>query len=127
MCPAVRGGQKNCPWQARPRYWGPGFMRRNDRQVWWFRGFVAVLLAMTFGYVPYRLYSRSGLARYLERRRDLTALQAQNERLRGDIDRLTREAESLRSDVRAVERIARLELNWVRAGEVIFDLGKAAP
>jgi cell division protein FtsB len=88
-----------------------------------YRGGAAALLAITFGYVPYHLYTRSGFARYLERRHELAVLRASNARMTSDNERLTREAETLRSDLRAVERIARAELNWVRPGEIIFDLG----
>ncbi len=98
-------------------------MRRDARKVWLYRGIAALLLAVTFGYVPYHLYTRSGFARYFERRRELAALRVQNLKLKSDNDRLAREAEALRSDLRAVERIARAELNWVRPGEVVFELG----
>ncbi len=98
-------------------------MRRDAGNVWLLRGLGALLLAVTFGYVPYHLYTRSGFARYLERRRDVEAIRVQNAHLRAEIERIEREAEALRSDLRAVERIARAELNWVRPGEVIFDLG----
>ena len=37
--------------------------------------------------------------------------------------RLEREAAALRSDPRLIEREARARLQWVKPGEVIFDLG----
>jgi cell division protein FtsB len=86
------------------------------------RGLAALSLAATFGYVPYHVYARSGLAQYLDLRRDLAKVVGQNAALRSDIARLSREAEALRSDPRAVERVARAELGWVRPGELIFDL-----
>jgi cell division protein FtsB len=92
------------------------------RRVWIFRAVAAALLALTFGYLPYHIYARSGFARYLHLRADLTAIHAQNARLKAENDRLVREAEALEADLRALERVARVELGWVRPGEVIFDL-----
>ena len=55
-------------------------------------------------------------------RRDLTALHAHNQELAAENERLAREAEALRDDPAAIERVARDELGWVRAGEVVVDL-----
>ncbi len=99
-------------------------MRRNAKHTWLLRGLAALLLAATFGYLPYHLYARSGFARYLGLRGELVTLRAQNTRLRGEIERLEQEAEALKTDLRAVERVARSELNWVRPGEIVFDLGQ---
>lgn len=82
------------------------------------------MLAVTFGYLPYHLYAHSGFARYLQLRRDLDRVRAQTARLRADNERLARQAEALRSDPRAIELVARQELNWIRPGELIFDLGE---
>jgi cell division protein FtsB len=95
------------------------------RRLWIFRALAAVALALTFGYLPYRIYARSGFANYLRLRGDLRSIQAQNAKLRGEIDRLQREVEALGSDPRTLERVARAELGWVRPGEVIFDLEPA--
>ncbi len=101
-------------------------MRRHSRlgKSWILRGVAAVLLAVTFGYVPYHLYARSGFARYLELRRDLAAAQMRNARLRAENERLMHEAEALRTDPRALERVARADLGWVRPGEILFDFGE---
>jgi cell division protein FtsB len=98
-------------------------MRRDLKRTWILRGVGAVLLALTFGYVPYHLYSRSGFSRYLELRRELVSIRSENARLRLENGRLSREASALLSDPRLLEREARAHLNWVRPGEVIFDLG----
>lgn len=98
------------------------------RRLWTFRAVAAALLALTFGYLPYLIYTHSGFAHYLRLRGDLRSIQAQNTRLRVENERLQRDIEALSSDPRALERVARAELGWVRAGEVIFDLpaeGKA--
>ena len=39
---------------------------------------------------------------------------------------LAREAEALRTDPAAIERVARDELGWVRAGEIVVDLSAGA-
>jgi cell division protein FtsB len=102
-------------------------MSRRSRigHAWILRGLAAIVLAATFGYGPYYLYARSGVARYLQLRRDLLVTQARNARLRAENQRLSREAEALRADTRAIENVARADLGWVRPGEVIFDLGRS--
>jgi cell division protein FtsB len=97
-------------------------MRRDTRKTWILRGVGAALLALTFGYVPYRLYGRSGFSHYLELRRELSEIQKTNVRLQLDNGRLAREAEALRTDPRLLEREARTRLQWVKPGEVLFDL-----
>jgi cell division protein FtsB len=97
-------------------------MRKDTRNTWILRGVGAALLALTFGYVPYRLYGRSGFSRYLELRRELSEIQKTNLRLQLDNGRLAREAAALRTDARLLEREARTRLQWVKPGEVLFDL-----
>jgi len=99
--------------------------RSRIRNPWVLRALAALTLAATFGYGPYYLYyAQSGFARYLQLRKDLSAAQARNARLRAENERLVRETESLRTDTRAVENVARADLGWVRPGEVVFDLGR---
>jgi len=101
-------------------------MRRDTRSArnWMLRGLAAVFLAATFGYGPYHLYTRSGYAKYRELRRDLEAAHQRNARLRAENERLAREVESLRTDPRALERVARIDMGWVRPGEILFDFGE---
>jgi len=101
-------------------------MRRSTK-TWLGRVVAAVFVAAALGYVPYHLYARSGLARTLQLRDELTALRARNAQLAVDNGRLQREAESLRDDPEAIERVARVELGWVRSGEIVVDLSKPAP
>jgi cell division protein FtsB len=82
----------------------------------------AAILALTFGYLPYRLYSRSGFSRYLELSRELTVITRENARMRTENARLAREAAALKTDPRMLEREARARLQWVKPGEVLFDL-----
>ena len=97
-------------------------MRRNSKKKWLLRGGGAAVLALTFGYGPYHLYSRSGLSRYLELREELIHIRRENARLELEIGRLAREAAALRNDDRSIEREARTHTNWVKPGEVVFDL-----
>jgi cell division protein FtsB len=99
-------------------------MRRNSKKTWFLRGGGAALLALSFGYAPYHLYSRSGFSRYLELRRELDNLRRENARVSLDNGRLEREAAALRNDPRWIEREARSQIKWVKPGEVIFDLGE---
>ena len=101
-------------------------MRRDTRskRTWILRGLAAVLLAVTFGYVPYHLYARSGYARYRELRRDCAAAKIRNAHLRAENERLAREVEALRTDPRALEQVARADMGWVRPGEILFDFGE---
>jgi len=110
-----------------PGYWVPKTaMSRRSRlgHPWILRVIAALALAAVFGYGPYHLYARSGLASYLQLRKDVASMQSKNARLNMENDRLLREIESLRSDARTVERVARANLGWVRPGEVVFDLGE---
>jgi cell division protein FtsB len=112
-------GRAAPPRTSRSRLWA-------RRRIWLWRAVASALLALTFGYVPYHLYARSGFARYLQLCAELQGLRASNARLRAENERLSREAEALGgTDLRVLERVARAELGWVLPGEVIFDLGGA--
>ena len=98
-------------------------MRRGTK-TWLGRVAAASLAAGVIAYVPYHVYARSGLARTLELRRELATVKARNAELKEETLRLARQAEALRDDPDAIERVARLELGWVKAGEVILDLSQ---
>jgi cell division protein FtsB len=102
-------------------------MSRRSRigNAWILRGLAAMMLAATFGYGPYYLYARSGLARYLQLRRELAVTEVRNAHLRAENERLQREAEALRSNARAVENVARADLGWVKPDEVVFEMGRS--
>ena len=95
---------------------------RRETKTWAGRLFAAAALACVLAYLPYHLYARSGLARTLALRRDLAALRAHNRELAQENDRLAREAAALRDDAAAVERVARVELGWVKPGELVVVL-----
>jgi cell division protein FtsB len=99
-------------------------MRRETR-TWVGRAAAATVVMFALAYIPYHVYARSGLARTLVLRRDLQALRVRNHELGAENARLAREAEALRTDPAAIERVARVELGWVRPGEIIVDLTPA--
>ena len=95
---------------------------RRETKTWAGRLTAAAVVVFVLAYVPYHVYVRSGLARTIVQRRDLIALHAHNQEMAAENQRLAREAEALRDDAAAIERVARDELGWVRAGEVVVDL-----
>jgi cell division protein FtsB len=96
---------------------------RRDTKTWAGRLAAALAVALVLSYVPYHLYARSGLARTLSLRRDLAVLTVRNRDLATENDRLAREAAALRDDAAAIERVARVELGWVRPGELVLEMG----
>jgi cell division protein FtsB len=102
---------------------------RRETKTWAGRLAAAAVVAFVLAYVPYHIYARSGLARTLALRRDVTALRTRNRELAAENERLAREAAALRDDPLAIERVARAELGWVRPGELVVDLsaGPARP
>jgi len=98
---------------------------RRETKTWARRVAAAAVVAFVLAYLPYRLYTRSGLGRTLALSRDLKALRARNHELAAENDRLTREAEALRNDPSAIERVARSDLGWVKPGEIVVDVTAA--
>jgi cell division protein FtsB len=95
---------------------------RRETKTWAGRLAAAAVVVGVLAWLPYQVWVRSGLRHTLALRHDLTALRAHNQELAAENDRLAREAEALRGDPAAIERVARDELGWVRAGEVVVDL-----
>ena len=98
---------------------------RRETKTWAGRLVAAAVVAFVLAYLPYFLYTRSGLGRTLALARDLKALRARNQELAAENDRLAREAEALRNDPSAIERVARSDLGWVKPGEIVVDLTEA--
>ena len=96
---------------------------RRDTKTWAGRLGAALAVALVLSYGPYHLYARSGLARTIALRRELTTLEARNRDLAAENERLAREAAALRDDPAALERVARVELGWVRPGELVLEMG----
>lgn len=82
----------------------------------------ALGLAVALGYLPYKLYLRSGLVQYVSLRSELSALSARNDQLRESISELRHQLERMKEDPAAIERVARDELGMVRSGEVVFKV-----
>jgi len=99
---------------------------RRATKTWLGRGAAAVLIAGVLSYVPYHVYARSGLARTLQLRRELAQVKLKNALLKDETDRLARQAEALRDDPDAIEHVARVELGWVKPGEIVLDLSRGA-
>jgi cell division protein FtsB len=95
---------------------------RRETKTWVSRLAAAAVVVFVLAFLPYQVYVRSGLRHTIGLRRDLTTLHAHNQELSAENERLAREAEALRADPAAIERVARDELGWVRAGEVVVDL-----
>jgi cell division protein FtsB len=103
------------------------------RALWLRRVGFSLCLALALGYLPYRVYQKSGLHRYVELRAELAELAQRNQGLRREVLRLRGELEAIgpppngrRAEsalpLAAVERAARDELGLVRAGEIVFQL-----
>jgi cell division protein FtsB len=104
------------------------------RAVWLRRVGFSLSLALALGYLPYRIYRKSGLSRYMELRAELAQLKLRNDRLRTEALRLRAELEAfgppeadrprstLPLSLAIVERAARDELGLVRPGELVFQI-----
>lgn len=90
--------------------------------LWLVRVVAALGLAVALGYLPYKLYLRSGLVQYVSLRSELSALSARNDQLRESISELRHQLERMKEDPAAIERVARDELGMVRSGEVVFKV-----
>jgi cell division protein FtsB len=90
--------------------------------LWAARLGIALMLAVALGYLPYKLYLRSGLVQYVSLRGELVALTTRNEQLQASIRELRHELERMKEDPSAIERVARDELGMVRSGEVVFKV-----
>lgn len=90
--------------------------------LWLLRLLVAAWLAVLIGYLPYHLYLRSGLSRFMAQRAELAHLEEQNRELRAVNTELRLQLSRIQEDDAEIERVARDELGLVRAGELIFKV-----
>jgi len=93
---------------------------------WVNRILLAALLAFAVAYLPQHIYSSSGGEDLGRVEREHLALQASNDRLRGEIEALRAEIAALKRDPAEVARIAREDLNLIRPGEVVFEVQRPA-
>jgi cell division protein FtsB len=101
--------------------------RRSALRIWLSRLVAACLLAVAFGYVPYRVLGEQGLQRALRLEEEVRAQKARIAALRRENQELRHDVHALRTDLRAVERVARDELGMVKDHEVIFQIEGLAP
>lgn len=90
--------------------------------VWFLRVSSALALSAFVGYVPYRLHVRVGLAQHLSLRKELRELSEDNERLRRDNDALKQKLDRLQHDENELEQVARDELGFIHADELLFKV-----
>ena len=83
-----------------------------------------LLLALAIVAVPLRVFDEQGLSRYQELKRELSEIEALNERLQREVGDLDRDVRLLRTDPAAIERIARDELGMIREGEIVFQFAE---
>ncbi len=96
---------------------------------WTGRVAVAAGLALGLGYLPYQLFSHTGVLRYLNLRGESARLRADNRqlaetnlKLRAELNALTEDSTGTSLSREAIERIARDELGLVRPGEIVFAI-----
>jgi cell division protein FtsB len=81
----------------------------------------ALGVALALGWLPYQLYGRTGLARLVKLRGELSAIRAESAQLAAEGARLRAEVALYEEDPNlAVERAAREELGLVKPGEIVF-------
>lgn len=117
------------PTQSPPR--GSAPRRRSARSsydslrtalLWTVRVGLAAGLAVLIGYLPYKLYLRSGLAQYVSLKAELSRLTSANEDLRQTNSDLRAQLARIQEDDSEIERVARDELGLLRIGELVFKV-----
>lgn len=92
----------------------------SEARPWlWALPFAVLVVAVVA--VPLLLLSEAGLPRYRALREELAGLRERNAQLRDEVLLLKERVERLRSDPTEIERIARDELGYVKADEVVLD------
>jgi|SRR5690606_32390087 len=89
---------------------------------WVNRILLAALVAGILAYWPERLELAAATEDLARVARERDALATGNEALREEIRQMQAEIHALKHDPREVARIAREDLNLVRAGEVVFEV-----
>lgn len=89
--------------------------------IWIRRLVFASGLAVALGYLPYRIYVRTGLSKMISLSAELKQLKKENHTLRQEIRHLRQELDQ-EDDAQAIERVARNELGLIRPGELVFKV-----
>jgi cell division protein FtsB len=96
---------------------------RRQSAVWLGRLIAALGVAVALGWLPYQVYGRSGLARLVKLRAELSSLRAESAGLRAANARLRAEVLLHEEDPQAaIERAAREDLGLVKPGEIVFRI-----
>ncbi len=90
--------------------------------MWGLRFLGAIVLALAFGYLPYRVLGEQGMARAFRLEADAKAQTLRVRKLEQENQALRREIHGLRTDLEAVEGVARDELGMVKADEIVFQV-----
>lgn len=94
-------------------------MRDLGSSIAWLLPFGLLVFAIIF--VPLRILDAQGLPRYRALRTELHEVEAQNSRMRRQLEDLSVQVARLRADPEALEAIARDELGMLRSGELVFQ------
>ena len=94
-------------------------MERSPTRAAWLFPFALLVLAIIF--VPLRVLDPEGLPRYQMLHTELLEVEANNARMRQEVEQLTQRVDGLKHSPAAIERIARDELGMVRDREIIFQ------
>lgn len=97
----------------------------RDLGLWSLRLLLATGLAVVLGYLPYKLYLRSGLSQYVSLKAELQRLTASNEALKQTNAELRAQLARIQEDDTEIERVARDELGLLRIGELVFKVSAA--
>jgi len=92
---------------------------------WAARLALAVALAISLAYVPYRLLDPVGTGHLRDLRAKLDTTQLEQQRLELENDQLRREIQGLRGDPSVIEDIARDDLGLVRDDEIVIRIDRA--
>jgi cell division protein FtsB len=79
-------------------------------------------LAAFVGYVPYRLYVRTGLQQHIQLRRELRQLVERNDKVRRENSELRLQLLRVQEDDTEIERVARDELGLIHSDELLFKV-----
>lgn len=83
---------------------------------------LAVALAISLAYVPYRLLDPVGARQVRDLRSDVEQTRARRAQLELENDQLRREIRGLRDDPSVIEDIAREDLGMVREDEIVIRI-----
>jgi len=88
---------------------------------WIIRLVLASVLAVGFGYLPYRAYGPQGVSKALRLMHDLELVERRNVDLKRENHVLHRRIRQLKQDRAVIEQVARDELGLVRPDDIVFQ------